>query len=141
MTPPKQYKTKIILFSCINTQLNDDVLSENKCELQYIKLACSSMIKDVFLLRAFESGADAVVVMVCPEGECRHTEGNIRAEKRIRWVKNLLDEIGLNRKRLSIHHIASGDNSSADKIIRDTLSGLDELGSNPCVSNPCKAVA
>ncbi len=41
-----------------------------------IKLPCSSMTREVVLLKAFEAGADAVVVLVCPEGSCRYLEGN-----------------------------------------------------------------
>ena len=140
----KKNKHKITLFYCINTNLNENTISadmEKDCELKCIKLACSSMVKDVFLLRAFEAGADATVVLVCPEGACRHTEGNIRAKKRVKWVKNLLDEIGLNGKRLTIHNIASKDNAAAAKTVLDTLSDLAELGPNPAVPHPNKKVA
>jgi coenzyme F420-reducing hydrogenase delta subunit len=136
-------RPKITLFYCINTQLDEDTLaadSREKSALKCIKLACSSMVKDVFLLRAFEAEADAVVVLVCPEGTCRHTEGNIRAKKRVGWVKNLLDEIGIDGKRLSIHNVASGDNAAAAKTVRDMLSHLTELGPNPAVSAPPKKV-
>jgi F420-non-reducing hydrogenase iron-sulfur subunit len=96
-------------------------------------MPCSSMVKDVFLLRAFEAGSDAVVVLVCPEGQCRFLEGNIRAKKRVAWVRNLLDEIGLNAKRLSLSNISSGDKITAGQIIDDVLKNLAELGPNPAV--------
>ena len=134
-------KSQITLFHCLNTQLNEDTLTANnidKSELKCVKLACSSMVKDVFLLRAFEAGADAVIVLVCPESACRHTEGNIRAKKRVEWVKNLLDEIGIHGKRLSINNIASGDNAAAEKIVLNTLSELTGLGPNPAVPHPNK---
>ena len=104
---------------------------KNDAEVSLVKLACSSMVKDVYLLRAFEAGSDAVVVFVCPEGRCRYVEGNIRAKKRIAWVQKLLDEIGLNGKRLSLFHMVSGDDDAAEKIIRETLAGLEDLGLSP----------
>lgn len=91
------------------------------------------MVKDVFLLRAFESGADAVLVLVCPEGQCRYVEGNLRAKKRVQRVKDLLDEIGLNGRRLSIHNIAFGDGAAAARVIQEVLADLDDLGPNPAV--------
>ena len=96
-------------------------------------MPCSSMVKDVFLLRAFEAGSDAVVVLVCPEGQCRFLEGNIRAKKRVAWVRNLLDEIGLNGQRLSLSNISSGDKITVGQIIDDVLKNLAELGPNPAV--------
>ena len=139
-----KYRPKITFFYCINSQLDEDILTgDNKkeCELKFIKLACSSMVKEIFLLRAFEAGTDAVIVLVCPEGACRHIEGNLRAKKRVAWVKNLLDQISLDGKRLSIHNIATGDNAAAGKIVQATLFDLDDLGPNPIFSDPNKAVA
>jgi coenzyme F420-reducing hydrogenase delta subunit len=91
------------------------------------------MVKDVFLLRAFESGSDAAVVFVCPEGECRYVEGNIRAKKRVKRVKDLLDEIGLDGRRLSIFNISSGDEAAAVQNIQKAISDLADLGPNPAV--------
>jgi F420-non-reducing hydrogenase iron-sulfur subunit len=132
----ENFKPKITLFHCINAfdDTAELLLTEkDTCEIQTVKMACSSMVKDVFLLRAFEAGADAVVVLVCPEGQCRFLEGNIRAKKRVAWVRNLLDEIGLNGQRLSLGNISSGDKITAGQIIDDVLKNLAELGPNPAV--------
>ena len=130
----ENYKPKITLFHCINAFDDTDELfltGKDMCEIQTVKMPCSSMVKDVFLLRAFEAGSDAVVVLVCPEGQCRFLEGNIRAKKRVAWVRNLLDEIGLNGQRLSLSNISSGDKITSGQIIDDVLKTLAELGPNP----------
>ena len=130
----ENFKPKITLFHCINAFGDADELSLNgnkTCEIKTVKMACSSMVKDVFLLRAFEAGADAVVVMVCPEGQCHYLEGNIRAKKRVAWVRNLLDEIGLDGRRLSLINMVSGDKSAASRTMDDVVKKLAELGPNP----------
>ncbi len=130
----KKFIPKITVFHCINAFTENTPLPSvggNDFEITFIKLPCSSMVKDVFLLRAFEAGADGVVVLVCPEGQCRYVEGNIRAKKRVAWVKNLLDEIGIDGRRLSLTNIAAGDTDAATKIIDDVLKNLAELGPNP----------
>jgi coenzyme F420-reducing hydrogenase delta subunit len=122
------------VFHCINAFTENAPLpfvGGNDVEIKFINLPCSSMVKDVFLLRAFEAGADAVVVLVCPEGQCRYVEGNIRAKKRVAWVQNLLDEIGIDGRRLSLSNIATGDTDLATQIINDALKNLAELGQNP----------
>jgi F420-non-reducing hydrogenase iron-sulfur subunit len=130
----ENFKPKITLFHCINAF--DDtaelfLAEKDTCEIQTVKMPCSSMVKDVFLLRAFEAGSDAVVVLVCPEGQCRFLEGNIRAKKRVAWVRNLLDEIGLNGQRLSLSNISLGDKIAAGQIIDDVIKTMAELGPNP----------
>ena len=127
------FKPVITIFHCINTFSEAEALglSDDDCEIRSVKLACSSMVKDVFLLRAFEAGADAVVVFACPEGECRYISGNIRARKRVERLKGLLDEIGLDRRRLALFNIAAGDTDAVRQVIDDTLEVLKQLGPNP----------
>ncbi len=131
------FKPRITLFQCCNILSKDAFCKLEKkidFDLDVVELPCSSLVKDVFLLRAFESGSDAVVVLVCPEGTCRYVEGNIRAKKRVQWVKNLLDEIGLDGKRLSLFNVAHSDKEAAVKIIENTLSDLSDLGPSPARS-------
>lgn len=128
------FKPKITVFHCINTFGEGDaspLAGGEKFASKFVKLPCSSMVKDVFLLRAFEAGADAVVVLVCPDGACRYVEGNLRAKKRVRWVQALLDDIGLNGKRLSLFNLHPGDTAAVDRIIQDILGQMAVLGRNP----------
>ena len=130
----QKIKHNITVFHCINSFDEKEKLPslrDGTVAMNVVHLPCSSMVKDVYLLRALESGADAVIVLACPQGACRYVEGNIRASKRVGWVKALLDEIGLNGRRLSLYHMAAGDNSAADKAIQDTVALLEEIGTNP----------
>jgi len=124
-------KTKITIFHCINVFGEGDkgiAAQGENLELKFVKLPCSSLVKDVFLLRAFEAGADAVVVLVCPEGACRYVEGNLRAKKRVQWVRSLLDEIGMDGNRLALFNLPAGDPSHAKPLIETVLS---QIGKNP----------
>ncbi|MCG6980161.1 MAG: hydrogenase iron-sulfur subunit [Deltaproteobacteria bacterium] len=134
MESSKNFRPKITIFHCINafSDGRSSALSDgDNFEVRLVKLPCSSMVKDVYLLRAFEAGADAVVVLVCPERQCRYLEGNIRAKKRVERLKILLDEIGFGSKRLSIFNLAIGDDAGAAEIIQKTLSELADLGPSP----------
>ena len=129
-----EFEPKITIFYCINS-FSESVLSHfdeiDHVDIKYIKMPCSGMTKDVYLLRAFEAGADAVIVFTCPKGECRFVEGNIRAKKRVERTKSLLDEIEIDGGRLSLFNINQKDKEVAAKIIKDTLSKLKNLGPNP----------
>ncbi len=123
-------KPKITLFYCINAFMESAPVFEG-CTIKTIKMACSSMTKDIFLLKAFEAGADAVLVFACPEKQCRYVEGGIRARKRIEWTKHLLDETGIDGRRLAIFNTDIKDRKTAGKIIRETIELINELGPNP----------
>ena len=127
-------KPKITVFFCVNTFPDEGAFAkeiEEAFEMNAVQIACSSMVKDVVLLKAFEAGADSVMVMVCPEGSCRYLSGNIRAKKRVHFVKRILKEIGIGENRLNIYNIASGDKKGAICAFQNTLSDLNWQGENP----------
>lgn len=128
------FKPKITVFYCINTFESGapiPLTGGDNVELRFVKLACSSMVKDVFLLRAFEAGSDAVIVLVCPQGQCRYVEGNLRAYKRVMWVQKLLDEIGIDGQRLSLVNISSEDKEAGARVVEKVKADLIELGPSP----------
>ncbi|MEE8400158.1 MAG: hydrogenase iron-sulfur subunit [Desulfobacterales bacterium] len=124
---------KITVFYCINALGEERITShpDNTMEIQWVKMACSSMVKDIFLLRAFESGSDGVIVLACPEEACRYGQGSIRAKKRVEWVKAILEEIGLSKNRLSLFHSVAADEGTIDRAIADVGPILLKLGPNP----------
>lgn len=127
----EQYKPQITVFHCFNAFNNIAGSDSSDYNVHSIKIPCSSMTREVFLLRAFEAGADAVIVIVCLEGSCQYMEGNIRAGKRVARMKKLLDEIGLDSRRLNIFHVPHEDQSAVERIINQTVSDLAVLGPNP----------
>lgn len=129
------FRPVVTIFHCINILSEVATLFSFKdgCEIRSVRMPCSSTVKDVFLLRAFEAGADAVVVLACPEGECHYVDGNIRARKRVERLKDLLDEIGLDGRRLSLFNVSLGDEAAVTQIIQKIISDLNDLGPNPAV--------
>jgi F420-non-reducing hydrogenase iron-sulfur subunit len=122
---------KITVFHCFTALSEVSLPESSKYEIVDVKLPCSSMSRETVFLKAFESGADAVIVLVCPEGTCRYLQGNIRTAKRVDRVKKILDEIGLDGRRLNLFNIPHGDQMKANQIIEKTLVDIAVLGPNP----------
>ena len=134
------FKPIITIFHCVNA-FSDDISalsSGDNPELRSVKLPCSSMVKDVYLLRAFEAGADAVIVLTCYEEECRYVDGNLRAKKRVERLQALLYEIGLGSQRLSLHNVTLNDEVAVSQIIQKAVSDLKVIGPNPTTGNPVR---
>ncbi len=96
---------KIHVFCCV-TSYDQTQLLQNFCppgdEIKVITLPCSGKLDILYLIKAFETGADGVAVMICKEGECRYLEGNMRARKRAQAVEELLKETGLGEGRVAV---------------------------------------
>lgn len=91
--------------------------------LKIISLPCSGKLELIYLLKAFESGADGAMLITCKKGECRYLEGNLRAQKRTEAVSALLGETGLGRGRMRLIQQEEG---GVQNII-DELDGLTEM--------------
>ena len=114
---------KITIFHCYNA-INNYNIPETDFKVKTIKLPCSGMTTDVLLLKAFEDGADAVIVLACPEQSCRYLQGNLRARKRVERVKKLLDEAGLDGGKLNIYNVNPGDDAAILGIVSRTAAAL-----------------
>jgi coenzyme F420-reducing hydrogenase delta subunit len=125
----------IYLFHCSNS-LDTEVLRRSFSEsglndrLKTISLPCSGKLELIYLLKAFESGADGVVLITCRPGECRYLEGNLRAEKRTGAVRTLLEEIGLDKERMKLIQQKDGGVQSVrnelDRFIEKIRSTVEE---------------
>jgi len=108
----KNRALKIYLFYCSNSldqkELSQcrDVLKDH--QLKAIGLPCSGKVDVPYLVKAFETGADGVVIVTCELGQCRHLEGNMRAEKRAEAVDSLLEEIGAGTGLIAAIHVKEG---------------------------------
>ncbi|MHC4645802.1 MAG: hydrogenase iron-sulfur subunit [Planctomycetota bacterium] len=75
--------------------------------VRIIKVPCTGKVDAIHLMKALEDGADAVFVAGCLEGECHYLEGNLRARKRVAYVKKLLAEAGVEPERVEMFNLSS----------------------------------
>jgi coenzyme F420-reducing hydrogenase delta subunit len=65
-------------------------------------MPCSSKIEVAYILKILESGADAVEIVACPEESCKFLVGSLRAERRVEYIRGLLEKIGYTPERVGI---------------------------------------
>jgi F420-non-reducing hydrogenase iron-sulfur subunit len=111
--------------NCIDTEALRRSFGEREKAntLKIISLPCSGKLELIYLLKAFESGADGAILITCKKGECRYLEGNLRAQKRTEAVRELLEETGINSGRMKLIQQEEG---GVQKII-DELDSLTEM--------------
>ena len=132
----------IHLFYCANS-VTDAELQELQTQLdtdglKTLSLSCSGKATIPYLLKAFEKGADGVVLCTCPESQCKHLEGNLRASKRVEAVDGLLDETGLGNGRVVMVTKEQGQSEKLIDTIRRLQAELDEVYS--AGAKPARAV-
>ena len=124
-------KTKLSIFYCSNclegAELDRMMLEEEEVEYTIISLPCSGKVDLLYLLKAFETGADGLALVTCPINECRYLEGNLRAPKRVEEANRLLEEAGLGPDRVAVLHMnGTGIGEIVEKLaaFREKIRGL-----------------
>ena len=96
--------------------------------VRIIRLPCTGKVDAIVLMKAFEEGADGVFVAGCLEGQCHYLEGNLRAKKRVAYVKKLLGEIGIEPQRVEMYNLSSAMGSRFTEIVEEVTERIKELG-------------
>lgn len=125
---------RIAVFFCQQVDPKQDINRraierELGSRVKFFPLPCSGRIDPLQLLRAIEAGADMVYLITCGEGMCRYREGNTRAWKRLAYARSLIEEVGLEGKRMEV--ILSNGHQTIDEITRSLLAQDFPVGPSP----------
>ena len=98
-------------------------------EVRIIRLMCTGRVDMAFVLRAFQKGADGVIIGGCWLGECHYvTEGNYYALNMMQLCKKLLEYSGVNPDRLRIEWISAAEGVKFAEVMNDFTEQLRTLG-------------
>ncbi len=79
---------------------------------------CLGRLHPGLVLKAFELGADGVLMVGCPPGECRYEFGNSRAEDLFKETRALAHLLGIGEERLRLDWVAAGDGKAFTEKVR-----------------------
>jgi F420-non-reducing hydrogenase iron-sulfur subunit len=96
-----------------------------------IRVMCSGRISPHFILKAFQEGADGVLIAGCHIGECHYGKGNFITAKRVAVMKDLIQFIGLSPKRLRLEWIATSEGNKFSQVVIDFTEEITQLGPSP----------
>ncbi len=99
--------------------------------VKIVKLPCSGRVDAIHLMTAIEEGADGVYVAGCLEGDCHYQLGNLRARKRVAYVREILDKIGVGGERVQMYNLSAGQGPRFAEIAREMTEKIRQLGPSP----------
>ena len=91
-----------------------------------VKVMCLGRLHPGLVLKAFELGADGVLMLGCPPGECRYEFGNSRAEELFKEAKMLARLLGIGEERLRLDWVAAGDGETFAQKVRAFVDGVEQ---------------
>ena len=93
-----------------------------------IKVMCSGRIDPQFVMKAFEKGADGVIILACHPGDCHYKEGNYRALQRYRMLLRLLRQLGIEDERCRFDYVSAGESDKFVNIVTEMVKTVKGLG-------------
>jgi coenzyme F420-reducing hydrogenase delta subunit len=107
--------------------------------IKIILVPCTGKVDVLYILRAFEKGADGVYVVGCLEGDCHFDNGNFRARKRVEQAQKILDVIGVGGERAQMYNLSSSEAPRFAEIAIEMDEKIRALGQNPIKAAKQKA--
>jgi len=99
--------------------------------VRIIRVPCSGRVNPRFVLRAFQRGADGVLISGCHPGDCHYSTGNYYARRRLLLFKRYLEYLGIDPRRLRTHWVSASEGQKFAEIVRDMVEEIKTLGPGP----------
>ena len=99
--------------------------------LRVIRVMCIGRINQALILRAFEHGADGVILLECKDEDCRYGPGPAVGHENVQRVRKLLHLLGIGQERLVERSFAAHEKDELARALREFADRMKELGGNP----------
>ena len=107
--------------------------------VEVIRVPCTGRVDILHLLKALEDGADGVYVAGCLEGDCHYLTGNLKARKRVEYVKKVLEDLGVEKERVAMYNLSAAQGPRFVEIANEYTGIVKELGPSPFKKTLAKA--
>ncbi|MDQ1331363.1 MAG: F420-non-reducing hydrogenase iron-sulfur subunit [Thermodesulfobacteriota bacterium] len=98
--------------------------------IRLIRVMCTGMVDSQYIIKAFLEGADGVLVSGCHPGDCHYINGNYKARRRVKLLKEILPAFGIDDKRLRLTWIGASDGIMFSQIMKDLAGQIKKIGPN-----------
>jgi F420-non-reducing hydrogenase iron-sulfur subunit len=131
----KPFEPKILGFFCNwCTYAGADLAGVSRLQyppnIRVIRVMCSGTVSPHHVLRAFQKGADGVLIGGCHIGDCHYLRGNYMTIKRITFLQELLKFTGFEAERLHLEWISAAEGPKLAQTVRDFTEKIRKMGSS-----------
>ena len=129
----EKFEPKIVAFVCnwctyTGADLAGTSRLKQETNARLIRVPCTGRIDPVFIIKAFENGADGVLISGCHPGDCHYNAGNFHARRRWVLFKNLLDFIGIDSSRLHFSWVSASEGKKWVDIVDGVIDAVSAKG-------------
>ena len=98
--------------------------------VRMIRMMCTGMVDPKYVIKALLEGADAVLISGCHPGDCHYINGNFKARRRVKLLKEILPRFGFDEGRLKLTWIGASEGVDYAKTIKEMVEEIKSIGPN-----------
>ena len=87
--------------------------------IRILRVPCSGRVDPMVVVKAFELGADGVLVAGCHPGDCHYTQGNYYSRRRFTLLRSLLGFLGIEKERLRLEWVSATEGQRFATVVSD----------------------
>ncbi len=127
------WNPKIVAFVCnwctyTGADLAGTSRLKQEANARLIRVPCTGRIDPVFIIKAFESGADGVLVSGCHPFDCHYNTGNFHARRRWTLFRSLLDFVGIDPTRLHFSWVSASEGKKWVDVVNGVIEEVRRQG-------------
>ncbi len=131
----KDFSPKIVAFCCnwcsyAGADAAGTARKNYPANVKIIKVPCSCRVNPMFILRAFQRGADGVIICGCHPSDCHYSTGNFYTRRRLALLISLLDYMGVAKDRLRVEWISAAEGAKFAQVMNEFVEDITDLGEN-----------
>ena len=93
-----------------------------------IRVMCTGRIDPQFVLKAFEQGADGVLILGCHPGDCHYAEGNYHARRRFALLRPFLEYLGIEKERFGVEWVSAAEGKRFSQVVLSFTEEISQMG-------------
>ncbi len=130
---PADFEPRIVAFFCNwCTYTAADLAGISRMKyapnVRVVRVMCSGRVDPQFVLDAFARGADAVLIGGCHPGDCHYQNGNYKALRRVRLLRRMLQEMGIEDARFRLEWISASEGDKVRTVVNEMVEQVRALG-------------
>jgi coenzyme F420-reducing hydrogenase delta subunit len=129
------FEPKIVAFCCnwcsyAGADLAGTNRSTYPSNVKIVRVPCSCRVNPMFILRAFQRGADGVIICGCHPGDCHYITGNYYTRRRMTLLFSMLDYLGIEKDRTRVEWVSASEGEKFSKVMNEFTSDVKKIGPN-----------
>ena len=134
-TQKKEFVPNIVAFCCnwcsyAGADLAGSSRLSYPANVKIIRVPCSCRVNPMFVLKAFQRGADGVILCGCHPGDCHYVTGNYYTRRRMSLLFSLLNYMGIEKERTRVEWVSAAEGAKFSAVMNDFAKKVAELGEN-----------